>query len=117
MAGLKKEALWVRLFVLSAVLAIVAAACGTQEPAASDGAGESAPAGSEPPASGGGGGGELGTYTLGIFQDVTTDNAWNYNDTEGSTVWNQYFLAPMTLALYTIALPGSRCSPISPTES
>ena len=35
MAALKKEALWVRLFVLSAVLAIVAAACGTQEPAAS----------------------------------------------------------------------------------
>ena len=112
MAGLKKEALWVRLFVLSAVLAIVAAACGTQEPAASDGEpGESAPAGSEPPASGGGGGGELGTYTLGIFQDVTTDNAWNYNDTEGGTVWNQYFLAPMTLALYTIALPGLEMQP------
>jgi len=112
MAGLKKEALWVRLFVLSAVLAIVAAACGTQEPAASDGApDESAPAGSEPAASGGGGGGELGTYTLGIFQDVTTDNAWNYNDTEGGTVWNQYFLAPMTLALYTIALPGLEMQP------
>ena len=113
MAGLRREAPWVRLFVLGAVLAIVAAACGTQEPAASDGAspGESAPAGSEPPASGGGGGGELGTYTLGIFQDVTTDNAWNYNDTEGGTVWNQYFLAPMTLALYTIALPGLEMQP------
>ena len=113
MAGLTREAPWVRLFVMGAVLAIVVAACGTQEPAASDGAspGESAPAGSEPPASGGGGGGELGTYTLGIFQDVTTDNAWNYNDTEGGTVWNQYFLAPMTLALYTIALPGLEMQP------
>ena len=113
MAGLKKEALWVRLFVLSAVLAIVAAACGTQEPAASDGApDESAPAGSEPAASGGGGGGELGTYTLGIFEDVTTDNAWNYNDTEGSTVWNQYFLGTDAGARPTRSRSrASRCMP------
>jgi peptide/nickel transport system substrate-binding protein len=112
MAGLKKEALWVRLFVLSAVLAIVAAACGTQEPAASDGApDESAPAGSEPAASGGGGGGELGTYTLGIFEDVTTDNAWNYNDTEGNTVWNGYLLGTNAGAAYTIAFPGLEMMP------
>lgn len=110
MAGLKKEAYWVRLFVLSAVLAIVAAACGTETPAASEGA-SAGPEGSEPAASGGAAGGPLGTYTLGIFQDVTTDNSWNYNDTEGGTVWNQYFLSPMSLALYQIALPGLEMLP------
>ena len=110
MAGLKKEAYWVRLFVLSAVLAIVAAACGTQDPAASDGA-SAGPEGSEPAASGSAAGGPLGTYTLGIFQDVTTDNAWNYNDTEGGTVWNQYFLSPMSLSLYQIAMPGIEMLP------
>jgi ABC-type transport system substrate-binding protein len=110
MAGLKKEAYWVRLFVLSAVLAIVAAACGTQDPAASDGA-SAGPEGSEPAASGDAAGGPLGTYTLGIFQDVTTDNSWNYNDTEGGTVWNQYFLSPMSLALYQIAMPGIEMLP------
>ena len=112
MAGMKREAYWVRLFVLGAVLAIVAAACGTQDPAASDGASEEpdASAGSEPPASGGAGG-PLDTYTLGIFQDVTTDNQWNFNDTEGGTVWNQYFLLPMSNGLYTIAQPGIEMQP------
>ncbi len=114
MGVLRRDAHAVRLFVLVAVLALVAAACGTQDPAASDGASEG-PDGSAPAtsadASGGGGGGDLGTYTLGIFQDVTTDNSWNYNDTEGGTVWNQYFLAPNSSAAYTIALPGLEMQP------
>jgi peptide/nickel transport system substrate-binding protein len=114
MGLLRRDAYAVRLFVLTAVLALVAAACGTQDPAASDGASDepdsSAPAESAGP-SAGGGGGELGTYTLGIFQDVTTDNSWNYNDTEGGTVWNQYFLAPNSAAAYTIALPGLEMQP------
>jgi peptide/nickel transport system substrate-binding protein len=108
MGVLRRDAHAVRLFVLVAVLALVATACGTQDPAASDGASEE-PEGSTPATSAdasAGAGGDLGTYTLGIFQDVTTDNSWNYNDTEGGTVWNQYFLAPTSAALYTIALPG-----------
>ena len=113
MGVLRRDAHAVRLFVLVAVLAIVAAACGTQDPAASDGASDE-PDGSAPATSAdasAGGGGDLGTYTLGIFQDVTTDNSWNYNDTEGGTVWNQYFLAPNSSALYTIALPGLEMQP------
>lgn len=113
MGVLRRDAHAVRLFVLVAVLAIVAAACGTQDPGASSDASD-APEGSTPATSAdasAGGGGELGTYTLGIFQDVTTDNSWNYNDTEGGTVWNQYFLAPNSSALYTIALPGLEMQP------
>jgi peptide/nickel transport system substrate-binding protein len=114
MGLLRRDAYAVRLFVLTAVLALVAAACGTQTPGETTGASDepdsSAPAESAG-ASQGAGGGELGTYTLGIFQDVTTDNSWNYNDTEGGTVWNQYFLAPNSAAAYTIALPGLEMQP------
>ncbi len=113
MGVLRRDAYSVRLFVLVAVLALVATACGTQPPAASDGASD-APDGSEPAASAGGSqsaGGELGTYTLGIFQDVTTENVWNYNDTEGSTVWNQYLLAPTSAGAYTITYPGIEFAP------
>lgn len=119
MTTLSRNASFVRLFVLVAILALVATACGdagTSTPATSDGSGASdapasAPASddpgtSEPPASAGAGGGELGTYTLGIFQDVTTDNVWNSLDTAGSTVWNSYFLTPTTAGAYTISYPG-----------
>ncbi|MDQ2674786.1 MAG: ABC transporter substrate-binding protein, partial [Chloroflexota bacterium] len=103
-----------RLFVLVAILALVATACGGQDPAASGDASEE-PEGSTPAQSAGGSdapsGGELGTYTLGIFQDVTTDNVWNYNDTEGSTVWNQYLLAPTSAGAYTITYPGIEFAP------
>src|SRR5688572_15622014 len=113
MGVLRRDAHAVRLFVLVAILALVATACGGETPAASDGASE--PAGSAPAtsadASGGGGGGELGTYTLGIFEDVTTDNSWNYFDTEGNTVWNGYLLAPNSGAAYTIAYPGLEMQP------
>ncbi|HEY6609312.1 MAG TPA: ABC transporter substrate-binding protein [Candidatus Limnocylindria bacterium] len=98
---------WMRLAALLAVFAIVVAAC-TPAGDASDEASE------EPPASGGaseapasaGAGGDLGTYTLGIFQDVTTDNQWNSIDTAGNTVWNSYFLNPMLAAPYVVTMPG-----------
>jgi len=118
MTTLSRNASFVRLFVLVAILALVATACGdagTSTPATSDGsnasdAPASAPASddpgtSEPPASAGAGG-DLGTYTLGTFQDVTTDNVWNYLDTAGLTVWNGYFLGPTTAAAYEISSPG-----------
>ena len=110
MAGFREKAWTARLFVLVAVLTLVATACGTTPPAESDDPGDSTggsgPATSEPT-----GGGDVGTYTLGIFQDVTTDNQWNYNDTEGGTVWNQYFLSPMAAGAYTIAMPGIELQP------
>src|SRR5690606_34002404 len=59
----------------------------------------------------GGAGGEFDTYTLGIFQDVTTDNAWNMLDTAGNTVWNSYFLNPTIASAYQIALPGLEVVP------
>jgi peptide/nickel transport system substrate-binding protein len=114
MGVLRRDAYAVRLFVLVAILALVATACGGQDPAASGDASEG-PEGSTPPQSAGGSdapsGGELGTYTLGIFQDVTTDNVWNYNDTEGSTVWNQYLLSPTSAGAYTITYPGIEFAP------
>ncbi len=71
----------------------------SEEPGASGEPGESA-------AASGGAGGDLGTYTLGIFQDVTTDNQWNSIDTQGNTVWNSYFLNPMLASPYTVSMPG-----------
>jgi ABC-type transport system substrate-binding protein len=106
-----------RLFALVAILALVATACGgdgtaspgdSEEPADSEAPAESmAPEESEEPS----GGGDLGTYTLGIFQDVTTDNQWNSIDTAGNTVWNSYFLNPMLGVPYTIQMPGIELQP------
>jgi ABC-type transport system substrate-binding protein len=111
---MSEKAPWMRLVALMAVLAVVLAACGTsgQSPDEESDAPESeAPGESEPAASEGGGGGDLGTYTLGIFQDVTTDNQWNSIDTLGNTVWNSYFLNPMLAGPYTIAMPGIELQP------
>ena len=101
MTALRESASFMRLFALVAILALVATACGgdgtatpgdSGEPADSEAPAESmAPGESEEPSTGG----DLGTYTLGIFQDVTTDNQWNSIDTAGNTVWNSYFLNPM----------------------
>jgi len=108
MAVIREKAWTARLFVLVAVLTLVATACGTTPPAESDDAGTSTGGSGDPSSAPGG---DLGTYTLGIFQDVTTDNQWNYNSTEGGTVWNQYFLAPMAAGAYTISMPGIELVP------
>ena len=117
MTALRESASFMRLFALVAILALVATACGgdgtatpgdSEEPDASQDAGEStAPEESEDP----GTGGDLGTYTLGIFQDVTTDNQWNSIDTAGNTVWNSYFLNPMLASPYVITMPGIELQP------
>lgn len=118
MTALRERASFMRLFALVAILALVATACGgdgtaspgdSDEPPASQDAGAStAPEESE---DAGTGGGDLATYTLGIFQDVTTDNQWNSIDTAGNTVWNSYFLGPMLAVPYTIAMPGIELQP------
>lgn len=128
MRATRTRASFVRLFALLAVLAMVAAACtggGTADTTADttgDTTGETTEE-TTPPDTGedttpedttgdtGGAGGEFDTYTLGIFQDVTTDNAWNMLDTAGNTVWNSYFLSPTTASAYQIALPGLEVVP------
>lgn len=128
MRATRTRASFVRLFALLAVLAMVAAACtggGTADTTADttgDTTGETTEE-TTPPDTGedttpedttgdtGGAGGEFDTYTLGIFQDVTTDNAWNMLDTAGNTVWNSYFLNPTTASAYQIALPGLEVVP------
>ncbi|HEX2152362.1 MAG TPA: ABC transporter substrate-binding protein [Acidimicrobiia bacterium] len=130
MTALRKKASFARLLALLAVLALVAAACtgdgtvdttaGGEEPGTTEPADTTAPpdTGEEPDdttdttaGDGGTAGGELGTYTLGIFQDVTTDNVWNLLDTAGNTVWNSYLLDPTTVVPYDIALPGLEVVP------
>lgn len=129
MTAMRKKASFVRLLALIAVLALVAAACtsdgttdttadGTTDttaepsettaPPETDAPDETTPDTTAAPSDGGG---ELGTYTLGIFQDVTTDNVWNLIDTAGNTVWNSYFLDPTTGAMYDIELPGNELQP------
>lgn len=128
MRATRTRASFVRLFALLAVLAMVAAACtggGTADTTADttgDTTGETTEE-TTPPDTGedttpedttgdtGGAGGEFDTYTLGIFQDVTTDNAWNMLDTAGNTVWNSYFLNPTIASAYQIALPGLEVVP------
>jgi ABC-type transport system substrate-binding protein len=115
MTTLMAKASFVRLFVLAMVLALVATACGT-DTGTTEPSDDASPGGSEPPVSSPagsptGGGGDLGTYTLGIFQDVTTDNQWNSIDTAGNTVWNSYFLTPMLNAPYQILMPSIELAP------
>ena len=111
MTPLMEKASLVRLFALTAVLALVATACG--QPAASpvDETDDPDATGSPVSPPDDGPTGELGTYTLGIFQDMTTDNVWNYYDSLGGTVWNQYVLAPTIGAPYTITQPGIEMQP------
>jgi peptide/nickel transport system substrate-binding protein len=93
-----------RLMALLAVLAIALAACTSETPAETDD--ESAPPDASGSAAPPTGGGELGTYTLGIFEDVTTDNQWAFNEVAEGTVWNQYFLTPTAAGAYTVSYPG-----------
>jgi peptide/nickel transport system substrate-binding protein len=92
-----------RLMALLAVLALALGACTSETPEATDEAPEGTGSAAPPD---GGPGGDLGTYTLGIFEDVTTDNQWAFNEVAEGTVWNQYFLSPTTAGMYTIAYPG-----------
>jgi peptide/nickel transport system substrate-binding protein len=117
MTGLMEKASFVRLFVLVAVLALVAAACGTETASPTDpGDSPDATGPADTPEPGEtdepGPGDDLDTYTLGIFQDVTTDNRWNMYDTSGNTVWNSYFLGPMDASAYTIMMPGIELQPV-----
>ena len=106
-----------RLLALLAVFAMVVAACtdtGTDETTTTGGDGATTTTGEAPVTTGdggGGGGGELDTYTLGIFQDVTTDNPWSYLDSSGSDVWVGYVLGPTLGAPYTINYPGLEPAP------
>ena len=94
-----------RVLALLAVMAIVIAAC-TQGGDESESA-EPEPTGGAPSGSAAAGpGGTMDTYTLGIFEDVTTDNQWAFNEATEGTVWNSYFLSPTTAGMYTIAYPG-----------
>src|SRR5690606_21644677 len=98
MRATRTRASFVRLSALLAVLAMVAAACtggGTADTTADTG----------------GAGGELGTYTLGIFQAVTTDNRCNLLDRAGNSMRNSYFLQPTYAAPYPIRLPGLEVRP------
>src|SRR5262245_57253671 len=96
-----------RVFTLLAVVMLVLAACsqdsGNSESQAPEGSEGAAPSGSEAAQ---GPGGELDTYTLGIFEDVTTDNQWAFNEATEGTLWNSYFLSPTTAGMYTISYPG-----------
>ncbi|MFP3915473.1 MAG: ABC transporter substrate-binding protein [Actinomycetota bacterium] len=132
MKALSKRASFVRLLALVAVLALVAAACtgeGSVDTTAADG--DETPTTEEPtdttapPDTGDDttpdttaapdgeetAGGEFDTYTLGIFEDVTTDNLWNVLDSLGNTVWNSYFMDPTTAAPYEVQLPGLEVQP------
>ena len=126
MKALREKASLVRLFALVAVLALVAVACddggdatddtdgGTETTVPDDTSDTTAPddtsdttapddtSDTTAPAEGG----ELDTYTMGIFADVTTDNYWNTIDSSGSTVWNSYLWDPTHDALYDLAYPG-----------
>jgi peptide/nickel transport system substrate-binding protein len=93
-----------RLMALLAVLALALGACTAEPEATTDDSAPPEGTGSAAPPTGEGG--ELGTYTLGIFEDVTTDNVWAFNEVAEGTVWNQYFLSPTQAAAYTISYPG-----------
>jgi ABC-type transport system substrate-binding protein len=123
MTATRKKASFVRLLALIAVLALVAAACdsgagttttagGTDgttaetTPPATETPDTTTPDESTPTTEGTGTGGELETYTMGIFADVTTDNYWNAADSTGATVWNSYVLDPTKAGMYSLDYPG-----------
>ncbi len=94
-----------RVLTLLAVIALVLAAC-TQDTGESESQ-EPEPSGAAPSGSETAGpGGTMETYTLGIFEDVTTDNQWAFNEATEGTVWNSYFLSPTTAGMYTVSYPG-----------
>jgi peptide/nickel transport system substrate-binding protein len=48
----------------------------------------------------------LSTYTMGVFEEATTDNPWSYLDSPGSDHWVGYLLNPTLGAPYTVSHPG-----------
>lgn len=62
-------------------------------------------------AGGGGEGGTPDTYTLGIFQEPTTDNPWSYYDSSGGDIWVQYVLGPTLGFPYGVDYPGLEVVP------
>jgi peptide/nickel transport system substrate-binding protein len=111
-----------RLLALLAVFAMVVVACDstTGDTTTTVGGGDGEPTttadggdGDTTTTAGGDGGGEAGldTYTLGIFEDVTTDNPWSYLDSSGSDVWVGYVIDPTLGSPYDISLPGLEVAP------
>jgi len=112
-----------KLLALLAVFAMVVAACSddptSDETTTTSGGDDVTTTAGETPGTtaddgdgdDGGEGGALDTYTMGIFQDVTTDNPWSYLDSSGSDVWVGYVLGPTLGAPYTINYPGLEPAP------
>ncbi|HEX9864568.1 MAG TPA: ABC transporter substrate-binding protein [Acidimicrobiia bacterium] len=107
-----------KLLALLAIFAMVVAACdsGTgDETTTTGGDGATTTTGASPGTTGegdgDGDGGTLETYTLGIFEDVTTDNPWSYYDSSGSDVWVGYVLGPTLGFAYDINYPGLEIVP------
>lgn len=133
MKALRDKASFVRLFALVAVLALVAAACtggesvedtadtgdtetttaptddGAADTTAPEDTGDTGDT-TDTTAADGAAGGDLETYTMGIFEDITTTNYWDTLDT-GSTVWNSYVFDPTHDTLYGIDYPGLEVTP------
>jgi len=108
-----------KLLALLAIFAMVVAACDsdTGDETTTTGDGATTTTGASPGTTGegdgdGGEGGALDTYTLGIFQDVTTDNPWSYYDSSGSDVWVGYVLGPTLGLPYDINYPGLEVVPV-----
>lgn len=122
MTATRKKASFVRLLALVAVLALVAAACtgggstettaggsdGTtgETTATTEGGGDTTPTTEGTTDTTAPAGGTMDTYTMGIFQDTTSDNYWNIGDSTGSTVWNAYVFDPTRASMYTLNYPG-----------
>lgn len=127
MRAMRKKASFARFLALLAVLALVAAACtggggadtttATEEPPATgettpettpDDTGDTTPDTAPDTTDGAPSAG--GTFTAGIFENMTTDNLWNNLD-QGNSVWNSYVLGPTTDSPYDIVYPGIEVVP------
>jgi peptide/nickel transport system substrate-binding protein len=92
-----------RWIIMLAALALVLTACPADDGATPDPAGDP-DAGGPPDLAG-----EFGTYTTGIFEDITTDNVWSHLDSPSA--WTEYVLGPTRCALYDITLPAVQVTP------
>ncbi|NNF56285.1 MAG: ABC transporter substrate-binding protein [Acidimicrobiales bacterium] len=113
MRSLRKRGGWLALL---AALALVAAACSSDDTAdttattADGGTGNTtttADGGTTDPDPGGAG----GTYQTALTADLTTDNYWSYLDTEASA-YNGFVLGQSHPALYTLSIPNFLVVPV-----